>query len=67
MSERHVQARREHDVVLPFGGRRVCYKDIPERILPAKPFVDLGYGTEIKSCAILADVIQVRVEEELLR
>ena len=50
--------------LLPAG--RIGHIDVSERVLPSQPFADLGHGAEIEGGAILAGVIQVGEEIQLL-
>src|SRR5882762_2109535 len=66
MHKRKIQARSKQNIVLLSSRRRIGHIDVAERVLPPQPLADLGHSAEVECRAILAGVIQIREEVELL-
>ena len=56
----------EQNVVLLAAGRGIGYVNVSERVLPSQPFAELGHRAEVEGGAILAGIIQVGEEIQLL-
>jgi hypothetical protein len=66
VGEREVQPGGDDQVVVFCAGRRVRDVYVAKLVLPAEPLVDFGDGAEIEVSTVLAGLLQVGIQIEIL-